>query len=421
MKNLFASYYELSESRIKEIWSNSLIVFDANVLLNLYRYNKSTRDEFFRLMKSYKNRLWIPYQVALEFHRNREKVVKDTYEAFQKIGNEFESKINLVCTQIVEANARLHYIDISKIQEYVGMCIESISKNLTQQQSKHPDFTSNDTVLDIITNLYEGKVGADFSMDELQEIYKEGEKRYEHIIPPGYKDAKNKKSQGNRVVYGDLIVWKQTLNKSKEDNIDIIFVTNDNKSDWWDKIDGKHSPRKELIQEFMDFTGRNIILYTSDKLLEYATNNEEAKISQNTIDEIAEETKLSNEQIENNEYLNVDLLSHLEVIRKVSRFVANGTCFDIDAVRKIKEITESYKYLTNFGDVARSLYEPASLSNFRELSHKLKDFRETVDSMGGFREIQRKIQELSELTSFTRSKDSKENLVHTNSLEQATQ
>ena len=77
--------------------------------------------------------------------------------------------------------------------------------------------------------------------------------------------------------------------------------------------------------------------------------------------------------------------------------------------------------MTNFGDVARSLYEPASLSNFRELSHKLKDFRETVDSMGGFREIQRKIQDLSELTSFTRSKDSKENLVHTNSLEQATQ
>ena len=368
MKNLFASYYELSESRIKEIWSNSLIVFDANVLLNLYRYNKSTRDDFFRLMKSYKNRLWIPYQVALEFHRNREKVVKDTYDAYQKISKEFESKINSACTQIVEENARLHYIDISKIQEYVEKCIQSISKNLTQQQSKHPDFTSNDTVLDIITNLYEGKVGADFSMDELREIYKEGEKRYEHMIPPGYKDAKNKKSQGNRAVYGDLIVWKQTLNKSKEDNIDIIFVTNDNKSDWWDKIDGKHSPRKELIQEFMDFTGRNIILYTSDKFLEYAINNEEAKISQNTIDEIAEETKLSNEQIENNEFLNVDLLSHLEVVRKVPCIIEDSNSFDIESIRKIKRLTTIHKYMT---DVANALDSFNKLVRFQEA---IKDY-----------------------------------------------
>ena len=100
MKNLFASYYELSESRIKEIWSNSLIVFDANVLLNLYRYNKSTRDDFFRLMKSYKNRLWIPYQVALEFHRNREKVVKDTYDAYQKITYNYHEDKNTFRNQL---------------------------------------------------------------------------------------------------------------------------------------------------------------------------------------------------------------------------------------------------------------------------------------------------------------------------------
>lgn len=41
MKNRFAEYYELPEERIKEIWENSLIVFDTNVLLNLYRYNEN--------------------------------------------------------------------------------------------------------------------------------------------------------------------------------------------------------------------------------------------------------------------------------------------------------------------------------------------------------------------------------------------
>lgn len=42
MKNRFAEFYELSDIQIKDIWENSLIVFDTNVLLNLYRYNDST-------------------------------------------------------------------------------------------------------------------------------------------------------------------------------------------------------------------------------------------------------------------------------------------------------------------------------------------------------------------------------------------
>ena len=51
----------------EKVWQNGIIVFDTNVLLNLYRYNEETRNELLKLMKSYQNRLWMPYQVALEF------------------------------------------------------------------------------------------------------------------------------------------------------------------------------------------------------------------------------------------------------------------------------------------------------------------------------------------------------------------
>ena len=46
MKTLFAEYYRLSDECIKEIWEESSIVFDTNVLLNLYRYNEDTCREF---------------------------------------------------------------------------------------------------------------------------------------------------------------------------------------------------------------------------------------------------------------------------------------------------------------------------------------------------------------------------------------
>lgn len=51
----------------EKVWKDGIIVFDTNVLLNLYRYSEEARDELLELMKSFQKRLWMPYQVGLEF------------------------------------------------------------------------------------------------------------------------------------------------------------------------------------------------------------------------------------------------------------------------------------------------------------------------------------------------------------------
>ena len=38
MKELFPGYFKETEGHLREIWDTSLFVFDANILLNLYRY-----------------------------------------------------------------------------------------------------------------------------------------------------------------------------------------------------------------------------------------------------------------------------------------------------------------------------------------------------------------------------------------------
>ena len=86
MKTLFAEYYRLSDECIKEIWEESSIVFDTNVLLNLYRYNEDTCREFIKVIKFYKERLWIPYQVGLEFHRRREDIIRRNAAAYKTLG-----------------------------------------------------------------------------------------------------------------------------------------------------------------------------------------------------------------------------------------------------------------------------------------------------------------------------------------------
>lgn len=71
MKTQFFEHYSLSNEKIKDIWQNGLVVFDTNVLLNLYRYNKETCDDILNYMKTFGDRLWMPYQVGWEYNNNR--------------------------------------------------------------------------------------------------------------------------------------------------------------------------------------------------------------------------------------------------------------------------------------------------------------------------------------------------------------
>ena len=93
MKKQFAEYYDLPNERIKEIWDNSFIVLDTNVLLNLYRYNEEARNEFINALKLYEGRLWIPYQVGLEFHRRRENIMRKNAEAYETLGNSISAQL----------------------------------------------------------------------------------------------------------------------------------------------------------------------------------------------------------------------------------------------------------------------------------------------------------------------------------------
>ena len=57
-----------------------------------------------------------------------------------------------------------------------------------------------------------------------------------------------------------MILWEEIINFSKLNNCDIIFVTNDNKEDWFN---GKEQFRSDLQKEFADRTNKMIYAYNS--------------------------------------------------------------------------------------------------------------------------------------------------------------
>ncbi|BAZ86876.1 hypothetical protein NIES806_30930 [Dolichospermum compactum NIES-806] len=96
-----------------------------------------------------------------------------------------------------------------------------------------------------------GKIGNPYS--DLLYIYKLSEERFKYSVPPGYEDAKKKPVPD---MYGDAILWLQLIDYAKSEKKPIIFVTDDDKEDWWLESGGKTiSPRPELVQEMLTEAG----------------------------------------------------------------------------------------------------------------------------------------------------------------------
>lgn len=297
MRKQFVEYYDLSEKQIKHIWENSLIILDTNVLLNLYRYNDDARNEFLKVLEAYNDRLWIPYQVGLEFHSRRKEIIRKHSAAYIEFGDELSEQLLKIFDTVSSKYSRHPYIDFIGIKKKVQRSAETIKRSLAKHSEEHPDLLKNDPVLETITRLFDGRTGEDFTDKMLEDLYEDGEKRYSSKVPPGYCDEKNKKGQDKRSIYGDLIVWKQIIQYCKEQKKPIIFLTDDHKSDWWEKVGGKHSPRKELIKEFVNNTGCNILMYDSQRFLEYAKTNTDFKVSNKTIKEVSKLHTLSPQRI----------------------------------------------------------------------------------------------------------------------------
>ena len=274
MRNAIREYLELNSQEKNDLWGTATFIFDTNVFLNLYRYSNNTRNQLIESFEWLKKRIWMPYQVVSEFCKDRYNVIDEANRRFDNISAEADK---LADSWKKELRLDHNDLDIKELSKYLK---EWISK---KRDSNYLTFNvTDDAVFCRLLDLFDGKVGKPFSGEEKLKIEQEGEKRYTDKTPPGYKD--NKKVE-NR--FGDLLVWKEIIGYAKSKKVDIIFVTHDQKEDWWNIINGKTiGPRTELRKEFYEETGRMFHMYTMSTYLSFFTANKENSIDKTTIDEV---------------------------------------------------------------------------------------------------------------------------------------
>lgn len=328
---MFSEYYRLNEDEIKIHWENDIFCFDANVLLNLYRYTPSTRNAFFKVFEILSDRIWISYQAAFEYQKNRLTVINAQQQAYKDIREILDKKKNEIETALNKFKKH-PYLQAKELKNQIESAFKSIGRDLSDFEGKHPNFLEDDPVFDKLTNLLEGKIGDDFKQDELDKLYREGKKRYDEKTPPGYMDLKEKRNSGDRALYGDLIVWKQVIEHAKEIDSSIIFVTDDLKEDWWYQFKGKTlGPRPELIKEFKGNTSKMINIYQADQFLVHANKNLAQTTNQDAIDEVRK-VRLEDEKELREFQQNIEFLS--EEPKKQTSAFENAIDTHIDQIKE---------------------------------------------------------------------------------------
>ena len=53
MRKVFNEYIKKNPKEIEELWNNAIISFDTNVLLDLYRYEPETTNDFLTSMEAF--------------------------------------------------------------------------------------------------------------------------------------------------------------------------------------------------------------------------------------------------------------------------------------------------------------------------------------------------------------------------------
>lgn len=285
MKNLFPGYFIESEEKLKQLWDSCIFVFDANIILNLYRYSDATKKEFSQFLKKIENRVWLPHRAAEEYLNRRLSVIAQQERSYDDTVKSISSlRSNL-------KNARQHPFVSQETLNETEKVFKLLCNELSENKQIHSARITNDEIQESISMIFENKVGQPYSEENLKKIITDGEERYKQKIPPGFKDEAK---SGDSVVfieickkYGDLIIWNQILDKSIESKKGIILVTDDKKEDWWENFNGKTiGPRPELVKEFKDRTNKNFHMYQADRFLEFARKFLNEEISNNIVKEI---------------------------------------------------------------------------------------------------------------------------------------
>ncbi|GAA4472931.1 PIN-like domain-containing protein [Phytohabitans houttuyneae] len=293
-------------------FTKGLVVLDANVLLDLYRYTREPRNQVLAALRMVAHRqlLWLPHQVGLEFVRNRAKAVEGRLSRLRAVGGIVDERFRSAARQIVEARDEvvgllrdMAHDDttadglVRRIDEGI---VVSAMKDWRKELSDHlavlrnaenvtpQHIAANDPLVPEIAALFGNRIGDPLDEEETQRLVRHAVNfRFPNRIPPGFADQ----GKGTDLAKaGDYLLWEEIIRHTATLPTPrrVLFVSRDTKEDWYEQNDkGKPlRPLPALYDEMLARSKAELLILTPKEFLHGAQMFLGAQLEAGTYEEV---------------------------------------------------------------------------------------------------------------------------------------
>lgn len=244
MREMFLAYKIKGPSDYSELWKHAHFSFDANILLDTYELTNQSRTVLFEQLRRLDKRAFLTHQAALEFYRNRRRVISSARKNVEAIA------------------AALQEIPAA----FSEKARAAFAKLLNEESSEITKFLSDDPIETTLDEIFGKRVSK--PLQNLEQLYPDFDARFQQQVPPGFADIAKKEDFRK---YGDVVLWFELIEYARENRVPIVLVTAETKNDWWQKQNQAIvGPRQELAQEMWDKAGVMFHLYSMSDFLKYA-------------------------------------------------------------------------------------------------------------------------------------------------------
>ncbi|WP_052073528.1 PIN-like domain-containing protein [Rhodococcoides fascians] len=242
MRAQFSEWYELDDDATREMLVAGTIALDANVLLDLYRFGEALRGKVLDVLLDprVRARLFVPYQAALEYQRNRLDVGHEQSQRFEVLRTELQK---LISNFEKKAGGTLRDKDILKsVTEAVTEKGNELAEILTDLEETHVldyrEIRADDGIRNTIDKMLidADQIGKRPDGEELKKRIEEAQQRFKDgVQTPGLADYKQNKPSPE----GDYLIWCELLDHAAAHDRPLLFITGDTKDDWYRSAKGE--------------------------------------------------------------------------------------------------------------------------------------------------------------------------------------
>ncbi len=233
-----------AQKHISAVADDVIVAFDTSVLLLPYQVDGqdlSAIAAVFELLAR-KERIFVPARVVREFIKLRDQKLASMVQTL----NDMKSRLYSPSKQLLPLlNDLPDYKHASECLNTLIRANNAFGKSLDPLIEEVKNWRGDDPVSKIYKKTFTPERIIEHEVGE-QDIRLEFQKRVDGKVPPGYKDAS--KPDGG---IGDFIIWKSLLQMGKNHKKDLVFVTGEEKADWFIRSNNKPIyPRPELVYEY---------------------------------------------------------------------------------------------------------------------------------------------------------------------------